>query len=437
MTRIFQVLKNKIQNKKARVAVIGLGYVGLPLAIEFARQGFTVYGIDKDKKKVKSIREGKSYILDVADKTIRSVVNRKLKVTGDYRVLKKVEVINICVPTPLRKTKHPDISYILQVARKIKQYLQKGQLIILESTTYPGTTGEVILPLLESSGLKVGKDFFLAFSPERVDPANKFFNLKNTPKVVGGLTGNCTRLSALLFKQIVDKVIPVSSTRVAEMVKLLENTFRSVNIALVNEIALMCNQMKIDPWEIIEAAASKPFGYIPFYPGPGLGGHCIPVDPLYLTWKARRYNFEPRFIDLATRINAQMPLYVVNRITEILKERDLSLKGANILIIGAAYKRDVNDTRESPALEIIKKLIGKKTVVSYHDPYVPKISIKGESLRSLTLDKKLLHKVDLVVVITDHSCIDYPWLVKEAKLIFDTRGVTRGIEDTKGKVVRL
>ena len=434
---LFQTLKNKIQSKKARVAVIGMGYVGLPLAIEFARQGFAVYGIDNNKKRVKSIREGTSYILDVKDETIRPVINKKLKVTGDYRILKEVEVISICVPTPLRKTKHPDISYILQVSRKIKQYLKPGQLVILESTTYPGTTREVVLPLLESSGFKVGKDFFLAFSPERVDPANKFFNLKNTPKVVGGLTENCTRLAALLFKQIVDKVIPVSSTRVAEMVKLLENTFRSVNIALVNEIALMCNQMRIDPWEIIEAAASKPFGYIPFYPGPGLGGHCIPVDPQFLSWKARLYNFEPRFIDLATRINAQMPLHVVNRITEILKGRALSLKGANILIIGVAYKRDVSDTRESPALEIIKKLIGKKMAVSYHDPYVPKISINGKNLGSLTLNKKVLNKVDLVVIVTDHTSLNYPWLVKEAKLIFDTRGVTRRIKDEKGKIIRL
>jgi len=432
-----QFFEERIENKKARLAVIGLGYVGLPLAVAFARRGFQVYGIDRDKDKIESIRQGKSYVLDVKDRELKSVIKKKFKVTTEYEALRQVEAIHICVPTPLRKTKDPDISYIIQAARKVKQYLKKGQLVILESTTYPGTTEEVILPLLASGDFKAGKDFFLAFSPERIDPGNKFFNLKNTPKVVGGVTDNCRRLAVILFKQIVEKVIPVSSTRVAEMVKLLENTFRSVNIGLVNEMALMSHQMKIDTWEVIEAAASKPFGYIPFYPGPGLGGHCIPIDPLYLSWKARLHNFEARFIDLATQINSHMPFYVVEKISEILNQKDLSLKGAKILIIGVSYKRDVNDTRESPALEIIKKLAKRKARVFYHDSYVSRISINGKVFKSSVLNRALLHKVDLVTIVTDHSNLNYSWIVKEAKLIFDTRGVTRKIIDKKGKVVRL
>ncbi len=437
MVKERQFFEERIENKKARLAVIGLGYVGLPLAVAFARRGFQVYGIDRDKDKIESIRQGKSYVLDVKDRELKSVIKKKFKVTTEYEALRQVEAIHICVPTPLRKTKDPDISYIIQAARKVKQYLKKGQLVILESTTYPGTTEEVILPLLASGDFKAGKDFFLAFSPERIDPGNKFFNLKNTPKVVGGVTDNCRRLAVILFKQIVEKVIPVSSTRVAEMVKLLENTFRSVNIGLVNEMALMSHQMKIDTWEVIEAAASKPFGYIPFYPGPGLGGHCIPIDPLYLSWKARLHNFEARFIDLATQINSHMPFYVVEKISEILNQKDLSLKGAKILIIGVSYKRDVNDTRESPALEIIKKLAKRKARVFYHDSYVSRISINGKVFKSSVLNRALLHKVDLVTIVTDHSNLNYSWIVKEAKLIFDTRGVTRKIIDKKGKVVRL
>jgi len=437
MSKTFQSLKEKIQNKKNRLAIIGLGYVGLPLALEFASKGLSVIGIDTDESKIKTIRNGKSYITDVKDKEIKSAIKKKFKVTCNYAVLKTVDTIHICVPTPLRKTRDPDISYILQATQKIKQYLKKGQLIILESTTYPGTTEEVILPFLTSSNFKVGKDFFLAFSPERVDPGNKTFNLKNTPKVVGGVTDRCTCVATMVFKQIVDKVVPVSSTREAEMVKLLENTFRSVNIGLVNEIALMCNQMKINTWEVIEAAASKPYGYMPFFPGPGLGGHCIPIDPLYLSWKARLYNFEARFIDLAARVNGHMPLYIVERVTEILNQKGLSLKGTKILIIGISYKKDVGDIRESPALEILKLLIDKEALVSYHDPHVSKISMDGKTLKSRDLNKELLGKIDLAIIVTDHSSLNYPLIVKESKLVFDTRGITRKIMDKKGKIVRL
>lgn len=439
-------LLEKIKTKKSRCAVIGLGYVGLPLAVEFAKAGFETIGVDVDEKKVKSINKGKSYIADVKDQDLR-VIKRiellthrpvnALRATTDYSLLRAVDTINICVPTPLRKTKDPDISYIIAATEEICKYLKKGQLIILESTTYPGTTEEVLLPMLESKGFKVGKDFYLAFSPERVDPGNKRFNTKNIPKVVGGVTSKCTEAAAALYRGIIDEVFPVSSTRVAEMAKLLENTFRAVNIGLINEIALMSNKMNIDVWEVIGAAATKPFGFMPFYPGPGLGGHCIPLDPLYLSWKAKLNGFNPRFIELASEINSAMPEYVVSRIADALNEKGKSLKGSKILILGVAYKNDVNDIRESPALDIIKMLKEKGAEVAYNDPYVPGVRTDGVNLRSIRLTLKVLKSSECTVVVTGHQNYDYRWIICNAGLVIDTRGVTRGIIEGKEKVVRI
>ena len=429
------MLKNLINSKKAKICILGLGYVGLPLAVELAEAGVEVVGIYLDKSKIDAINNKKSYIQDVPTSKVKALVEKgMLTATNVYSALMNVDTINICVPTPLRKTKEPDISYIVKSSEQIARYLKKGQLIILESTTYPGTTDEVLLPMFEAKGLKVGKDFFLAFSPERVDPANPQFNTRNIPKVVGGVTPACTEAAKALYELAIDTVFPVSSTRVAETVKLLENTFRSVNIGLVNELALMCDKMKINVWEVIDAAKTKPFGYMAFYPGPGIGGHCIPLDPYYLSWKARLFGFEARMIELAGQINGSMPEHVVTKVGDALNERGKSIKGAKILILGVAYKKNVSDFRESPAFEVIHFLNQKGAAVSYSDPHVPSIKEDGVTMKSVKLTPEALKKSDCVVVITDHAKFDYSWIVQHANLILDTRNA---IKAKSAKVVKL
>jgi UDP-N-acetyl-D-glucosamine dehydrogenase len=431
-------LEERIRTRKAEIGIIGLGYVGLPEAMEFAKAGFQVTGFDIDTKRVAGVNQGASYIEDVDSREMSLLVQEgRLRATADFHTLADMDVIHICVPTPLRKTRDPDISFIVSAVDEIKQNLRKGQLIILESTTYPGTTEEVVAPTLESTGLKIGIDVYLCFSPERVNPGDKEFPLYSIPKVVGGFTPRCTEMVTALYSQIVKKVIPVSSTKAAEAVKLLENTFRAVNIGLVNELALMCSKLDIDVWEIIGAAGTKPFGFMPFYPGPGLGGHCIPVDPLYLSWTARLNGFEARFIELAAQINGAMPHYVVTRITEALNEHAKSLRGSRVLILGVAYKRDVGDTRESPALEIITLLQGKKAQVAYHDPHVPSISLNGQRLASLPLDAAMLAEQDCVVIATDHSSVDYHWIMEHSSCVVDTRNATKGANGYRHKVTTL
>jgi UDP-N-acetyl-D-glucosamine dehydrogenase len=428
-------LVDKIRQRKIRSAVIGLGYVGLPLAVELAEAGVEVVGIDLDKSKVDAINNKKSYIQDVPTTKIKELVSKGMfTATNVYSALMNVDTINICVPTPLRKTKEPDISYIIKSAEQIARFLKKGQLIILESTTYPGTTDEVLLPMFEAKGLKVGKDFFLAFSPERVDPANPQYNTRNIPKVVGGVTPECTEAAKALYELAIDTVFPVSSTRVAETVKLLENTFRAVNIGLVNELALMCDKMNINVWEVIDAAKTKPFGFMAFYPGPGLGGHCIPIDPFYLSWKARLFGFEARLIELAGQINGAMPEHVVAKIGDALNEREKSIKGAKVLILGVAYKKNVSDFRESPAFEVIHFLNQKGATVSYSDPHVPSIKEGELSMKSVKLTPELLKKSDCVVIITDHAKYDYAGIVQHANLVLDTRNA---IKAKSNKVVKL
>ena len=425
------MLKEKLKTKQAKIGIIGLGYVGLPLAVEFAREGFSVTGIDTDPEKVRQINKGKSYITDVEGSIVNNLVkSRKLKATTNYSVIKSMDTLSICVPTPLTKTKDPDISFIISATNAIKQYIRKGQLIILESTTYPGTTDEIIKPILEEGGLKVGKDFFLAFSPERIDPGNEQYGTNNIPKVVGGITNKCAKLASLLYGQIIDRIIPVSSTKVAEMVKLLENTFRSVNIALVNETAQMCERLGIDVWEVIEAARTKPFGYMAFYPGPGLGGHCIPVDPLFLSWVAKKTGFESRFINLADQVNSNMPQFVVNKVANALNSHKKCISGSRIHIFGVAYKKDVSDFRESPAFDILSKLNSKGAVLSYTDPYIKDIEFDGVSFKSRKPSNSFLDKIDCSIIVTDHSVFDYNTIVKESKLIVDTRNALKGF---KGK----
>jgi UDP-N-acetyl-D-glucosamine dehydrogenase len=419
-------LKEKILSKKAHLGVIGMGYVGLPLMVEYAKAGFRVSGLDKVKERVDEMLAGRSYIGDVLSWELKELVQAGLlNATIDPAMLAEVDTVNICVPTPLRKTKDPDVSYIVDAVEQIALHLHPGQLVILESTTYPGTTEELILPRLESTGLKVGKDFYLAFSPERVDPGNPRFTTKNIPKVVGGVTPACCEMAVLLYQRSLETVVPVSNTVVAEMVKLLENTFRSVNIGLVNELALMCDKMGIDVWEVIDAAATKPFGFMPFYPGPGLGGHCIPIDPFYLSWKAKQSGFEPRFIELAGQINGQMPQHVVSIVARALNNDSKSLKGSKILVLGVAYKRDIDDCRESPALDVIQDLAHLGARVEYSDPYVPSIDIDGQRYENKPLSSDMLSHYDCVLIATDHSKVDYEAVVNHAKCIVDTRNVLR------------
>ena len=431
---INKVLK-KIKEQKARVGIIGLGYVGLPLAVEFAEAGFTVTGFDISKEKARLINSGLSDIDDVPDLRVEQLVKAgKLVATTDPRLLKKMDTVSICVPTPLSKTKDPDVSYILAAVEWVRQNMHKEMLIILESTTYPGTTEDMILPILQDSGLKVGRDFYLAFSPERVDPGNVKFTTKNTPRVVGGITPQCTRVAKAFYEQVMGMVVPMSSTKAAEMVKLLENTFRSVNIGLVNEVALMCDRLGLNVWEIIDAAASKPFGFMPFYPGPGLGGHCIPIDPHYLSWKLKSLNYYARFIELAGDINSHMPEYVVDRIRRVLNEHGKSVKSANILILGVTYKRDIKDTRESPALDVIKLLEKEGARLHYNDPYVTEIRWDSDSHRSSKLTPALMKKTALTVILTDHTSYNYQWIVDNSKLIFDTRNATKMVTSGRAKI---
>ncbi|HXT53649.1 MAG TPA: nucleotide sugar dehydrogenase [Candidatus Eisenbacteria bacterium] len=422
MPNLARELKKRIRTRTAKTGIIGLGYVGLPLAVEMAKAGFQVTGIDLSQEKVNALNRGVSYIPDVPSQTVESFVAAdRLRATQSLAAVAELDTINICVPTPLRKNKDPELSYIIAAVEVIRNHIRAGQLIILESTTYPGTTREVVLPILEESGLKAGSDFFLAYSPERVDPGNSIFHTQNIPKVVGGITPRCAETAVFFYRQYIDNVFSVSSTDCAEMVKLLENTFRSVNIALANEMALTCHSFGINVWEVIEAAKTKPFGFMPFYPGPGLGGHCIPVDPYYLTWKARMKGCEPRLIELAGHINSQMPAFVIRGMADALNEKRKCLNGAKVLALGVAYKRDTNDVRESPALQVLLGLQEKGCEICFSDPYVPQITINETNLDSVTLSPELLQSMDLVVVLTDHSKFDYAMIAKFSPLIFDTR----------------
>jgi len=428
-------LQEKIETRTARVGVLGLGYVGLPLAVEFARAGFHVIGIDIQESKISALNRGESYIQDVPTAILKPLVESgKIEATTDFSVIANLDTINIAVPTPLRKTKDPDMSFIVAASEQIAKYLHPGLLVILESSTYPGTTDELLLPMFERTGMKVGEDFFLCFSPERVDPGNPRFQTVNIPKVVGGITPACTELGALFYRQALEKVVPVNSTRVAEMVKLLENTFRMINIGLVNEMAIMCHHMGINVWEVIDAAATKPFGFMPFYPGPGLGGHCIPIDPFYLSWKTKQSGIEARFIELAGYINGNMPHFVVDRIQTALNDHSKPLRGSHIHVLGVAYKRDIDDVRESPALDVMHLLRNRGARVTYSDPYIPKVRVNGAG-ELQSSEETLRREADCVVIITDHRKFDYAALVREARLIVDTRNVLKGF--TSQKIVRL
>jgi len=436
------LLLEKIASRTARVGVIGLGYVGLPLVAEFAASGFDATGFEVDARKAEAINRGESYIPDVPTSHVAELIaSKKLSATTDFTALKDQDLIIICVPTPLRKTKDPDVSYILAAAEKIQATLRPGQLVILESTTYPGTTDEVLRPMFDATGLKLDEDYFLAFSPERVDPGNEKYNTKNITKVVGGVTQVSADVAAAAYGKIVDNVHPVSSARVAECCKLLENTFRAVNIGLVNELAQLCHTLGIDTWEVIAAAATKPFGFMPFYPGPGIGGHCIPLDPHYLSWKARMHGFEARFISLAEEVNSRMPAHVVELVTKGLNNHRKSVNGSKVLILGVAYKRDIDDMRESPALAIIEQLQGLGAEVSFHDPYVPEVHLEGNGhhLRGIALDGDVVADADCVVIVTDHRKIDYGWVTQRAKLVVDTRNTTRDLREGgfDDKIIRL
>lgn len=431
----FTALFNRIQAKTARVGVVGLGYVGLPLAVEYAKAGYAVTGIDLQASKVESLNKGESYIQDVPTQEVAEFVAAgKLSASMDFSVIRDLDTVNICVPTPLRKTKDPDMSYIVSACEEIAKYFHPGMLVILESTTYPGTTDELVRPMLEKSGLRVGEDFFLCFSPERVDPGNAKFQTKNIPKVVGGTTAACTDMGRLFYSQALDTVVGVSSTQVAEMVKLLENTFRMINIGLVNELAVMCERMGINVWEVIDAAATKPFGFMPFYPGPGLGGHCIPIDPFYLSWKSKQAGIEARFIELAGYINGQMPHFVVEKVQNALNDQSKALRGSRIHICGVAYKRDIDDVRESPALDIIHLLMQRGAQLSYSDPYVPSVRLEGIEYRAEDL-QAAAKTADCVVIVTDHKAVDYDALVRDAALIVDTRNALKRFQS--GNIVRL
>ncbi|MBI2251487.1 MAG: nucleotide sugar dehydrogenase [Armatimonadetes bacterium] len=436
MLKVNLPLKEKILQKTAKIGVIGLGYVGLPLAIEFAKVGFKVFGIDDNPEKIEKVNQGVNYILKAEEVLLTSLVKEKrIKGIVDYSILKEVDVIIICVPTPLTKNREPDISYVESVNKEISKYLTKGQLIILESTTYPGTTEEVILPKLSENGLKVGEDFYLAFSPERVDPGNKSYNTKNTPKIIGGVTKNCRELTKILYSQVMEEIYVASSPKTAEMVKLLENIFRSVNIALVNELAVLCKKMEINIWEVIDLAATKPYGYMPFYPGPGLGGHCIPIDPFYLTWKAREYDFHTRFIELAGEINMHMPYYIANMLIEALNINHKVLNASKILVLGAAYKKDLDDSRESPSLKIIEILNNKGAAIEYNDDYIKQIKIKNKIFKSIDLKNLKLKNYDAVIIATDHSYYDYKKIVEESSLIIDCRNILKKYKNDKIRVL--
>src|SRR5690242_6182735 len=429
-----RLLGEKIRTRQAKVGIVGLGYVGLPLAVEFAKAGFEVTGIDLTDSKVARVNAGDSYVGDIPNATLAQLVkSEKLKATTDFSVVRDLDTVNICVPTPLRKTKDPDMSYIVSACGEIAKFFHPGMLVILESTTYPGTTDEVVLLMLEQSGLKVGQDFFLCFSPERVDPGNPKYNTSNIPKVVGGTTAACSEMGRLFYAQALQKVVAVSSTQVAEMVKLLENTFRMINIGLANEIALMCDRMGINVWEVIDAAATKPFGFMAFYPGPGLGGHCIPIDPFYLSWKTKQAGIEARFIELAGYINGQMPHFVVDKIQNALNEHSKPVKGSHVHILGVAYKKNIDDVRESPALDIMLLLKRRGARITFSDPHVAALDLDGERVSSE--DVSTVASADCTVVVTDHSVFNYRKIAEQAKLIVDTRNALKGI--SSDKIVRL
>ena len=430
MNEIADALKNRIERREARAGVVGLGYVGLPLAVELAKSGFAVVGIDLDTRKVAAVQAGRSYIADVPTDDLRALVTAgRLSATSDFSVVRELDAISICVPTPLRKTKDPDMSYIVSATERIAEHLRAGTVVILESTTYPGTTDELLQPMLEAKGLKAGVDFFLAFSPERVDPGNPTFNTHNVPKVIGGVTPLCSQIAAALYGAAVERTVSVSSTRVAEMVKLLENTFRAVNIGLVNELALMCDKLQINVWEVVDAAATKPFGFMPFYPGPGLGGHCIPIDPFYLSWKAKENGFDPRFIELAGHVNGAMPHFAVDKIAEALNSRRKPINGSSILVAGIAYKRDIDDIRESPALDVMHLLQERGATLAYSDPCVPRLAADhwpgGIEMTSVDLTPELISRFDCVAILTDHRAFDYRMLAAAADLIVDTRNAIK------------
>ncbi|MGI8905685.1 MAG: nucleotide sugar dehydrogenase [Candidatus Sumerlaeaceae bacterium] len=430
--------KTATDEDRMKVGVVGLGYVGLPLLVEVAKSGFEGVGIDVDAKKVDSINAGKSYIDDVNAGELKELsASGRVRATLDWNVVSELDALSICVPTPLRKTKDPDISYIVNTVEQIAPRIRKGQIIILESTTYPGTTNELLLPEFEKQGLKAGTDFFLAFSPERVDPGNTKFTTKNTPKIIGGVTAECSQRAAEYYGKIFDHVVPVSSARCAEMVKLLENTFRSVNIGLVNEVALMCDKLNLDVWEVIDAAATKPFGFMKFYPGPGLGGHCIPIDPHYLAWKLRTLNYTARFIELASEVNASMPEFVVEKVVRALNEDRKPVNGSRILVLGVAYKPDVKDVRESPALDIIALLHGMGAEVSYSDPFVPELDEGEFQLRSVDLTDAILQQADCVVIVTNHKVLDVNQVTQNARVVVDTRNAVKGAEGSKARVIKL
>lgn len=430
-----QELREKISARKARVGIVGLGYVGLPLAVELAKAGFEVTGIDVQQTKVDLVNRGESYIQDIPTSVMEPLVRSgKIRATTDFSAVKDLDTIDICVPTPLRKTKDPDMSYIVSACQEIAKYFHSGMLVILESTTYPGTTDELVLPMLQRDDLKVGEDFFLCFSPERVDPGNPKYQTRNIPKVVGGITSACTGMGQLFYQQALETVVPVGSTRVAEMVKLLENTFRMINIGLVNEMALMCDRMGINVWEVIEAAATKPFGFMPFYPGPGLGGHCIPIDPFYLSWKTKQAGIEARFIELAGYINGQMPHFVVDKVQNALNDHCKPLRGSHVHILGMAYKKDIDDVRESPALDIVHLLQQRGAKMTYSDPFVPSIKLDGVDMTSQDA-AQMASAADCVVIATDHSGVDYSDIVSRSKLIVDTRNALKIY--SLAKIVRL
>ena len=432
---IAQDLIARAEKRDVLFGIVGLGYVGLPLAVELANAGFQVLGFDVQEKVVDGLNAGHSHVKDVSDAQLQAVVKAgRFSATTDMLRLAEPDAVSICVPTPLSKFKDPDVSYIVAATEAVKRTLRRGQAIILESTTYPGTTREILLPALESTDLTVGQDFFLAFSPERVDPGNPKYGTRNTPKVVGGITEDCARVAVALYQPAIDALVPVSTTETAELVKLLENTFRSVNIGLVNEMAIVCDKLGVDVWEVIEAAATKPFGFMKFLPGPGLGGHCIPIDPHYLAWKMRGLNYKTRFIDLAGEVNTEMPLFWVRKVAEALNGQGKAVRGAGVLVLGVAYKRDIDDIRESPALDIIRLLEGQGARVSYADPHVPKFSENGHEFRSVALDSATVAAADCVMIVTDHSSLDYPMIRRHAKLVVDTRNATKNVTAGREKI---
>jgi len=428
----------KIQSRKARLGVVGLGYVGLPLAVEFAQAGLEVVGIDVDARKVDALGRGESYIPDVPTAVVAGLAQAgRLTATTSYAALRDCDAVSICVPTPLNKTRDPDMSYVIEAASQVAEQAHPGFIIVLESTTYPGTTEEILLPKLEAAGWRVGQDVFLAFSPERIDPGNPHYGVRNTPKVLGGATPACLAIAKALYEVAVDSVVPVSSLRAAEMVKLLENTFRAVNIGLVNEMALMCAKLDVNVWEVIEAATTKPYGFMKFTPGPGIGGHCIPIDPLYLSWKLKALNYTARFIELADSINSRMPEHVVSLVAEALNEDAKALNGSQVLVLGVAYKPDIDDMRESPALDVISELAARRACVSYHDPYVPYVSVDGHAYEGQPLTAEVLAGADCVVITTNHSVFDWDFVRAHARLVVDTRNALRGAAGGGARVVRL